>query len=170
MIASGQTVGSIKFAAPTSTTIQSSGGFSLTLDNNGGSSTIETEGIHTISAPVILNNDVNISGAGTLILSGGISGPYDLNVNSNLSAASVQVDTVTLGIGARLTIMPIAGGPTSGMIPVPEPSALILLAIAGLSILLATWRSAFRRIGVPARLAFRRISILACHFQSDKNV
>jgi autotransporter-associated beta strand protein len=140
MIAAGQTVGNIKFASPTSTTIQSSGGFSLTLDNSGGISTIDTEGNHTISAPVILNNDVDISGTGTLILSGGVSGPYHLNVNSNLSAGSIQVDTVTLGVGARLTIMPIAGGPTGGMIPVPEPSALILLAIAGLSIFLATWR------------------------------
>jgi autotransporter-associated beta strand protein len=142
MISSGQTVGNIKFTSSTSTTIRSSGGFNLTLDNLGGTSTINTAGTHEISAPVILNNDVDISGTGTLILSGGVSGAFDLNVSGNLTARSIDVDTVTLGVGARITIMPIPGGPSSvgGMIPVPEPSVLIMLAIAGLSVIPATRR------------------------------
>ncbi len=62
MVSTAQTVGGIYFSADTSTTIQSSGGYSITLDNNGSSSTIDVEGIHAITAPVLLNNDVNITG------------------------------------------------------------------------------------------------------------
>jgi hypothetical protein len=139
MISQGQTVGNISFIANTSTTIQSSGGFSLTLDNNG-LSTIDVDGTHTIAAPVVLNNDATISGPGTLNLSGGITGSHDLEVDSDLTATSIQVDTLTIGAGATVTIQPIPGGPLAGTITaVPEPSTLILLGIGVIS-LLASWR------------------------------
>ena len=99
MISQGQTVGTITFSANTSTTIQSSGGFALTLDNNGSVSTIDVAGTHTISAPVVLNNDATISGTGTLNLSGGITGSHDLEVDNNLTATSIQVDTLTSVLG-----------------------------------------------------------------------
>jgi hypothetical protein len=122
----GQMVGNITFTAGTSTTIQSTGGYSLTLDNSGSSSTISVAGNHTISAPVIMDNDVNVSGTGTLNLSGGISGDYALNILSgNLTATSIVVSTLTIGSGT--------GGSLSGDITaIPEPSALVLLAVGAL--------------------------------------
>ena len=74
MVSSGKKVGSLVFLGMTSTTIRSSGGFALTLDNAGQLSTIDVTGNHTIAAPVVLNNDARISGSGTLTLSAGISG------------------------------------------------------------------------------------------------
>ena len=143
MISQGQTVGTITFSANTSTTIQSSGGFALTLDNSGSVSTIDVEGNHTISAPVVLNNDATISGTGTLTLSGGITGSYDLEVDSNLTATSIQVDTLTIGSGATVTIQAILGGPLAlrdSLKSVPEPSTFVLLGMGTLSLLAYTWR------------------------------
>jgi fibronectin-binding autotransporter adhesin len=77
MVSVGRTVGNIYFSAATSTTIKSTGNFNLTLNNNGSRSLISVLGNHTISAPVVLANNVLISGftgAETLTLSGPISG------------------------------------------------------------------------------------------------
>jgi probable HAF family extracellular repeat protein len=82
MVMTGRTVGCISFADTTSTTIRSTYGFDLTLDNYGKVSTIDVAGTHTISVPVIIRNDVTISGSGILHLSDGISGNHVLNVQS----------------------------------------------------------------------------------------
>jgi autotransporter-associated beta strand protein len=78
----------------------------------------QVDGTHTVG---------NISGVGTTNLLAG----------SSLTATSVVQGTVTLGIGARLTIAPIPGGPTAGagsLSAVPEPStwAMLMLAAMGL--------------------------------------
>ena len=142
MTSAGLTVGNITFTAGTSTTIQSTGGYSLTLDNLGSDSTISVAGTHTISAPVLMDNDVNVSGAGTLNLSGGISGSYMLDVLSgNVTAKNILVSTLTIGSGATVTIQAIPGGPLSGDItPVPEPSTFVLLAIGTLFTAGYGWR------------------------------
>jgi hypothetical protein len=134
MTSAGLTVGNIIFTAGTSTTIQSTGGYSLIMDNLGSASSITVAGTHTISAPVLMNNDVNVSGAGTLNLSGGISGSHMLDVLSgNLTAKSIVVSTLTIGSGATITIQAIPGGPLSGEItPVPEPSTFVMLTIGAL--------------------------------------
>ena len=126
MVSVGRTVGSIKFANNTNTTIQSTEGFSLALDNNGNVSTIDVAGNHTISAPLVLNNDALISGNGILNLSGGISGNHTLTVLSNLTASSIQVDTLAIG--------------TTGVMAVPEPSSLILVCLGAISLLFYTRR------------------------------
>jgi autotransporter-associated beta strand protein len=143
MISQGQTVGNITFFANTSTTIQSSGGFALTLDNSGSVSTIDVAGSHTISAPVVLNNDATISGTGTLNLSDGITGSHDLEVDIDLTATSIQVDTLTIGSGATVTIQAIPGGPmalSENLTSVPEPSTLALLGIGAIILLAYGWR------------------------------
>jgi autotransporter-associated beta strand protein len=102
MNSAGKTVGNLIFTGPTNTTIQSSGGFSLTLDNNGQLSTVDVAGNHTIAAALILNNDAQIAGGGTLTLSAGISGVHDLSVLGNAIASSIQVATLNIESGATL--------------------------------------------------------------------
>jgi len=143
MVSTGRTVGCIAFVDTTSTTIRSTYGFALTLDNNGSVSTIDVAGIHTISALVVLNNDTTISGTGTLTLSGGISGSHNLEVDINLTASSIQVDTLTISSGATVTIQAIPGGPlalSDNLKPVPEPSTFVLLGIGVIGLIGYTWR------------------------------
>ena len=84
MISAGRTIGGADFYSTTSTTIQSTGGYSLTLDNGSNISTIAVAGSHTISAPVILNSDASITGVGTLNLSGGVTGNHGLSISGNV--------------------------------------------------------------------------------------
>jgi hypothetical protein len=132
MISVGRTVGSINFAASTSTTIQSTGGYHLTLDNDGSASSITLEGSHTISAPLILNNDASITGSGDLRLSGGVTGNYALSVSSIVTTNSIQISALTISSGAKLIIAP---GDAGGMAAVPEPSTLLLLGAGAFSLL-----------------------------------
>jgi hypothetical protein len=121
-----KTVGTMIFADTTSTTITSSGGYHLILDNNGQLSTIAVAGSHTITALVQFENDLLIFGPGTLDLAGGISGDHALTVRGNLTATSIQADALIIGA---------AGTPQA----VPEPSALALLIATALGGLLV-WR------------------------------
>ena len=77
-----------------------------------------------------------------LSFSGGISGSYALNVLSGrLNAESINVNTLTIGSGAFVSIQPIAGGPLSVAITaVPEPSTIALLGVSAISILLVWGR------------------------------
>jgi hypothetical protein len=127
MVSAGRTVGAISFTDGTSTTIQSSGGFSLTLNNDGRPSTIEVAGAHTISAPVLLANDAIISGSGVLNLSAGISGPYTLTVaGGTLSTSSIVVDTLIIGGGTAAAV--------------PEPGMLVLTAFGIFGAIAYVWR------------------------------
>ena len=69
---------------------------------------------------------VAISGQGGLIVGGA----------TQLAASSINVGTLTLGINSRVTISPIAGGPTaqSQTTAVPEPSVWLLLLIASAAV------------------------------------
>ncbi len=127
----GRTVGNIYFSNTTPTTIKSTGGYSLTLDNGSNASTVSVLGNHTISTPVILNSNTIFSGDGTLTLSGGVSSTHGIDVLSgNLIAKKISVNILTIGAGSTITIQAISGGPLGEAItPVPEPSALILLGI-----------------------------------------
>jgi polygalacturonase len=144
MILSPKTVGIISFSADTSTTIQSSGGYSLTLNNNASAAVINVSGSHTISAPVVLSSDVNITGSGSLGLTGGISGAHAINVQGgNVAAKSINVNTLTVGSGATVTIQAIPGGPASlneDLKSVPEPSTVILIVTGAFSLFVFAWR------------------------------
>lgn len=138
MVSANRTVGNLFFSATHSTTIQSTTGKILTLDNSGSPSTIGVAGSHIISAPVLLNNDVNISGIGTLDLSGGVSGSHAMNVlGGEVTASSIRVNTLCIGAGAKVVIQPRTGnGPQGGQItPIPEPSTIVSLCIGAISLL-----------------------------------
>ena len=121
MISVGRTVANIVFVATTSTLIQSTYGYSLTLDNHGNLSTLDVSGTHYISAPVILKNNCLVTDTGTLTLWGGISGSHTLTVAGHLKATSIQVDTLAIGSGSG----------SAGQ-SVPEPGAFALVVACGL--------------------------------------
>jgi hypothetical protein len=66
----------------------------------------------------------------------------DGSVANTVSANSVSVGALTIGAGSTLTINAIAGGPSagSGLTAVPEPSTLVLLAMAAIGLIGAAWR------------------------------
>ena len=74
MISADRTVGGMNFSADVGTTVRSSGGHTLTLDNGGGTSMLDLAGNHTIAASLLLDSDVDIVGDGMLTLSGNVSG------------------------------------------------------------------------------------------------
>jgi probable HAF family extracellular repeat protein len=103
-------------------------------------------GSHTIDVPLEMDSDliINTMKAASLTTDriSDLDGSKDLTVsgNGNLIARSIQVGVLTLRAGACVTISPIPGGPlSSGITAVPEPSALVLLAIGAVS-LSACWR------------------------------
>jgi hypothetical protein len=72
-----------------------------------------------------------ISGEGALGVGNGATA-------SILTADSIQVDTLRIGAGSKVTIAPLPGGPLVGRtlpVSVPEPSAIALLITAALGIL-----------------------------------
>ena len=142
MVSAGRTVDNIYFTPFTSTTIQSSGGKSLILDNNTSSATVNVLGNQTISSAVILNSNTIFSGDGTLTLSRGVSSTHGMDVLSgNIIAKSISVNTLTLGSGSTLTIQPIPSGPLGeALAPVPEPSAVVLLGMGICGLLACGWR------------------------------
>jgi hypothetical protein len=138
IISGDKTVGGIVFLSTTSTTLQSTGGYDLMLDNNGDISTIDVSGDHQVTAPVIMNNDVQVIGSGTLALPGGISGSHTLIVTGNLIASSIQVDSLRIE-GGGMAVADI-GGDGSSLAAVPEPRALVLLGVFAVGLSCAAWR------------------------------
>ncbi len=111
-----------------------------------------TAGILTLTGQVSYTGTTNVQ-AGTLQINNGLStvlaavtgtsaGTLGIGNTSTVTAASVSVGTVTLGPGSTLVIRPLPGGPTAGgaMTPVPEPSTLLMLAIAAIALIGAAWR------------------------------
>jgi autotransporter-associated beta strand protein len=162
---SPQTVGNLVLGNSGSTsvgyTLMGSGSNSLTLNNSGSGATITvTDGSHVIDAPVILADNLLVSGGGTLAFgnSSSITGSYALTMSgtggtlilsgtdtytggTNVTAGKLIVTTNTalpdgaslsVGAGGTLIFDPsAAGAPVASTIsPVPEPGTLALLAVA----------------------------------------
>jgi autotransporter-associated beta strand protein len=119
------------------------------IGNNGtGGLTKDGSGMLTLTASPLYTGETVIN-TGQLQLNMGsttlaaISGQGELIVGSattstHLTASSINVGTLTLGVNSRVTISPIAGGPTaqSQTTAVPEPSVWILLLIAAMALYL----------------------------------
>ena len=122
---SSVTLGTIIFKSSQSYNL--AGGSNLILQTSSGNASINVlTGSHEISVPVVINSDTVISGAGTLDLSGGISGPHTLTILGDLTTPSINVDILNVG-------------PTGAM-TVPEPSTFVLLGVGVISLLAYAWR------------------------------
>ena len=125
-----------------------------------GTNILTLDAVNTYAGPTVVNNGtLALSATGSILASsaisttattatfqvdggthtvGNISGIGNTTVAAgSLTATSIVQNTVTLGIGARITIAPIPGGPTAGagsLTAVPEPStwAMLMLAAMGL--------------------------------------
>jgi hypothetical protein len=106
-----RTVGHITFIAGTSTTLR--GDAPLRIDSDGGLSTMDVAGNQTIKTAVVLRNPLQITGNGVLTLSGGISGPYAVQIANDIYTTSITCDALDIG--------------TTAAADVPEPSTFILL-------------------------------------------
>jgi fibronectin-binding autotransporter adhesin len=105
-------------------TLKISTGVATQIGNVGGAGTLDVENATTLSAYSVSSGNVKIDGV------------------SSLTTANVYTGTLTIGAGSKLTITPIAGAPLSGgsLKAVPEPSTIVLLAIAALGMIGAAWR------------------------------
>ncbi len=119
----------------------------LTLNNPlGGTGGLVKSG----SGTVILKGNATYAGStsitgGLMQLQGAASSLHDISGGgglsvggasaSTLTADSIFAATLTVGAGSTVTIRPLSGGPLAGgiqLVSVPEPSTVILLAIAGM--------------------------------------
>ncbi len=133
MVSAGRTVGNIYFTPFTSTTIQSSGGKSLTIDNNGKTATVNALGDQIISSSVVLNSNTIFSVSGTLNITGAISGAGKLGVTDigtlTLSGTNTYTGNTIVGETGTLTAANTASLPgynVSGRIKVNEGGTLAL--------------------------------------------
>jgi autotransporter-associated beta strand protein len=86
---------------------------------------------------VVNNGALNITSGSKTVANLTGTGNTSVAAGTTLTATSIVQNTVTLGIGARITIAPLPGGPTAGagsLTAVPEPStwAMLMLAAMGL--------------------------------------
>lgn len=106
------TLATVNFESANSYTIASGSGGSLTLDNGTGTAAInDLSGTHTISAPVTLNSNTNITvdnSGDSLTLSGGISGSASVAVLGSgtliISGPSNSVTGLTISGGVTVDL------------------------------------------------------------------
>ena len=119
-------------------TLSASNTYTGATQINGGVLELTSAGQISASSPISTADGATLQIDGGSRALGTISGTGTLNlVSGDLTANSICQGTITLGAGATLSIAAIPGGPTSqGIVPVPEPSAIVLLNAAAMVILL----------------------------------
>jgi hypothetical protein len=113
-------LGMLKFDSAQSYTLAGTGSLTLQSTVAGGAIVDVRAGSHEIAVPVVLGGDTVIEGPGSLEFSSGISGNHTLTVLGNITASSIQVDTLAIG--------------NAGAAAVPEPSASVLLGLGVLGL------------------------------------
>jgi autotransporter-associated beta strand protein len=106
---------------------------SNTFDVISGATLSITGGTYSISNASITNAGIlNIAAGCNFTDSGNLTGTGNTIVNGTLTVSSISQNTLTLGIGSRVTIQPIPGGPLGyeTIRAVPEPGMLIMLLTA----------------------------------------
>jgi hypothetical protein len=101
-------------------------------DNLSGISTL-SDGVNNVD--VLNNGDFNVLSGDQQVGEIGGNGTVTVASGSTPVADSITAQTLTVGVGARVTIRPLAGGPLSGNLSlkaVPEPSIVVLLAISAI--------------------------------------
>ena len=100
-------------------------------------------GVWTLSKNTAYSGETNIED-GLLQFNGPMSNLHAISGNGNLGVGddanpatlttdSININILTLGVGSRIVINPIAGGPQAGsstLTPVPEPNTLTLICLA----------------------------------------
>jgi hypothetical protein len=120
------TLGMLKFDSTQPYTLAGTGSLTLQSTVAGGAIIDVRAGSHEIAVPVVLGGDTVIEGPGSLEFSSGISGNHTLTVLGNITASSIQVDTLIIGdVGAAA---------------VPEPSTFVLLGLGVLGLFLRVRR------------------------------
>lgn len=119
-----RTQAGITFESAVSTTIGSAGA-ALTLSNGEAPALVSGEGMHTISAPLVLGSPLKVTGtAGTVTLSGAASGDFGLTKEGagtlTLSGANTYTGTTTVTAGTLL----VNGGSSTSPVTVSGNGAL----------------------------------------------
>ncbi|MCC6127214.1 MAG: SUMF1/EgtB/PvdO family nonheme iron enzyme [Pirellulales bacterium] len=134
---SNATLGTINFNSANRYILR--GTSSLILQTNSGQANINAQsGFHNINVPVVLNSDTLISGAGTLILNGGVSGGHTLTLQSHVTTSSIRVNKLNAQAFLTATSIQVDSlniGNVGASQAVPEPSILAMLlslAVGGL--------------------------------------
>jgi autotransporter-associated beta strand protein len=145
---------------------QGTGTTGLTLTGTSGNSPAAVtvvSGIHWVQTPILLESDLVVSTSGSLQLSGSLSdgglsrsltldggGELILDGTGSYTGGTIVNDgtlilasSTAIADGSSLTIGAAAGAKFGGLgaaNAVPEPSALTMLGVAGLVLLIRTWR------------------------------
>jgi hypothetical protein len=112
-----------------------------TLEDNQGSLSI-MEGRNFTTLGNLANSGTLTVGTGSnFTVNGDLTGTGNTIVDGIMTADSIVQNMLTIGAGGIVTIMPLGGGPMTGgdFSSVPEPSTLVLIGIAAVS-LLAIWQ------------------------------
>lgn len=137
---SSQTVGHVQFDGANAWTLSTSNSSVFTLQTDaGGISVLSTPtGSHVISTPVVLGSDVMKTGAGTLTISGGVSGTKGVTIKSGilrLGQANSYAGSTTVGAGTTLdlndTVQTLASLNGAGTVLNDGAAARILTLSAG---------------------------------------
>jgi hypothetical protein len=139
----GRTIGGMTLQSVVSTTL--TGAATLTLDNNGKTTTLTTAGTHEIAAGLYFKDDLEIGGGGNLTLSGAFGGDA-AKTFTVLSGTTVTLTGTANNIGNPIAVLgqlhatslhvpALAIGGTFHAQAVPEPSSIVLVLIGAMGAL-----------------------------------
>jgi autotransporter-associated beta strand protein len=134
LLSADRTVGHITFHSGVQSTIKSSGGKTLKLDNGAGFATVSVAGSHSITAPISLLSDMAVTTMAandSLTISGAISGSQGVTKDGpgklTLSGASTYSGGTTVS-GGSLIVSAVNILPTGGSVTIGPGGTLVLQA------------------------------------------